>query len=132
MKGGKEIKPNKYINDEIKKSNPHIKTIFFPRRSGDKVMKFIEQVQCDIFAVDEKYPKELKEEAKKRDIILQGNLNPEILLIGGLKMEKKIKDILFDFRKNKHIFNLSHGVLPKTPVQNVLKMIETIRNYKKP
>ena len=92
-------------------------------------MKFIEQVQCDIFAVDEKYPKELKEEAKKRDIILQGNLNPEILLIGGPKMEKKIKDILFDFRKNKHIFNLSHGVLPKTPVQNVSKMIETIRNY---
>ena len=123
------IKPNKYINDEIKKSNPSIKTTFFPRQSGDKVLKFIEQVKCDILAVDEKYPKKLKEEAKKRDIILQGNLNPEILLIGGPKMEKKIKDILFDFRNNKHIFNLSHGVLPKTPVQNVTKTIDTVRNY---
>ena len=123
------IKPNKYINDEIKKSNPNIKTTFFPRQSGDKVLKFIEQVKCDILAVDEKYPKKLKEEAKKRDIILQGNLNPEILLIGGPKMEKKIKEILFDFRNNKHIFNLSHGVLPKTPVQNVTKTIDTVRNY---
>ena len=123
------IKPNKYINDEIKKSNPSIKTTFFPRQSGDKVLKFIEQVKCDILAVDEKYPKKLKEEAKKRDIILQGNLNPEILLIGGPKMEKKIKEILFDFRNNKHIFNLSHGVLPKTPVQNVTKTIDTVRNY---
>ena len=59
------IKPNKYINDEIKKSNPSIKTTFFPRQSGDKVLKFIEQVKCDILAVDEKYPKKLKEEAKK-------------------------------------------------------------------
>ena len=37
----------------------------FPRQSGDKVLKFIEQVKCDILAVDEKYPKKLKEEAKK-------------------------------------------------------------------
>ena len=117
------------FNDEIKKSNTNIKTTFFQRRSGDKVLKFIQQVKCDILAVDEKYPKKLKEEAKKRDIILQGNLNPEILLIGGPKMEKKIKDILFDFRNNKHIFNLSHGVLPKTPVQNVTKTIDTVRNY---
>ena len=123
------IKPNRYINDEIKKSNPHIKMTFFPRGSGNKVLKFVEHVRCDILAVDEKYPKKLKEEAKKRDIILQGNLSPEILLIGGPKLEKKIKDILFDFSKNKHIFNLSHGVLPKTPVQNVTKTIETVRNY---
>ena len=60
---------------------------------------------------------------------MQGNLSPEILLTGGSKMEKKIKDILFDFRNNKHIFNLSHGVLPKTPVQNVRKTIDIIRNY---
>ena len=59
---------------------------------------------------------------------MQGNLNPEILLIGGPKMEKN-KKILFDFRNNKHIFNLSHGVLPKTPVQNVTKTIDTVRNY---
>ena len=123
------ILPNKYINEEIKKSYPNIKTTFFPRQSGRKILKFIEEVQCDILAVDEKYPKELKKEAKKRDIILQGNLSPEILLTGGSKMEKKIKEILFDFSKNKHIFNLSHGVLPTTPVHNVRKTIDIIRNY---
>ena len=48
------------------KDNPNIKTTFFPRRSGDKVLKFIEQVKCDILAVDEKYPKKLKEELKKK------------------------------------------------------------------
>ena len=123
------IEPNKYKNDEIKKSYPQIRTIFFPRKSGRKVLRFIEQIECDILAIDEVYPKELKIEAEKKDITLQGNLSPEILLLGGLKMEKKIKEILFDFRKNKHIFNLSHGVLPKTPVQNVIKTIETIKNY---
>lgn len=31
------------------------------------------------------------------------------------------------FNKNKHIFNLSHGVLPKTPVENVEILVNTIR-----
>jgi len=42
-------------------------------------------------------------------------------------MEREIKQILFDFKKNKHIFNLSHGVLPNTPVKNITTAIEIVR-----
>ena len=44
-------------------------------------------------------------------------------------MEKTIKKILLRFSGNKHIFNLSHGILPHTPIVNVEKTIQLIRDY---
>ena len=67
--------------------------------------------------------------AKQKDIILQGNLDPNILVQGGEKMEETIKKILLRFKHNKHIFNLSHGILPQTPIVNVEKTIKLIRNF---
>ena len=122
------IEPNLFIFKEIKKKFKHIPLIFFPRNSGKNIINFINQINCDILSVDENYPNEIKQIAKKKNIVLQGNLNPNVLLNGGKKMEKEIKKILFDFRENKHIFNLSHGILPKTPIYNVQKTVEIVRN----
>ena len=32
-------------------------------------------------------------------------------------------------KSNKHIFNLSHGIMPTTPIENVKMIIETVKNY---
>ena len=32
-------------------------------------------------------------------------------------------------KNNKHIFNLSHGVLPNTPLKNVKQVVEHVKNY---
>ncbi len=123
------IKPSVYINEKLKQRYPSIPRICFPRGSGKNIISFIDQVDCNVLAVDEKYPQQLKEIARKKNIILQGNLNPTILAEGGERMKRKIKQILFDFKKNKHIFNLSHGVLPNTPIVNVSTAIEIVREY---
>ena len=65
----------------------------------------------------------------QKNIVLQGNLNPKVLLQGGEKMEETIKKILLRFNGNKHIFNLSHGVLPQTPIANVEKTVKLIRDF---
>ena len=46
-------------------------------------------------------------------------------------MIKEIKNILSEMRNNFFIFNLGHGILPQTPVENVFKLVETVRNFKK-
>ena len=33
------------------------------------------------------------------------------------------------FKKNNHIFNLSHGILPKTKISNIEKVIKVVRDY---
>jgi uroporphyrinogen decarboxylase len=67
--------------------------------------------------------------AKKHNIILQGNLSPRLLVEGGTKLREGIKNILNIFQGNKHIFNLSHGVLPQTPIENVETVVKEIKNY---
>ena len=46
-------------------------------------------------------------------------------------MVNEIKNILSEMENNFFIFNLGHGVLPQTPVENVFKLVETVRSFKK-
>ena len=73
----------------------------------------------------------IKEENKKfkKFFCYQGNLDPLLLLSGGNKMIKETKKILEDMKQNFFIFNLGHGVLPQTPIDNVYKLIETVREF---
>ena len=123
------IKPNKKIIENIKTDFPNIPIACFPRGSESKIFQFIENVECDIISLDEKFPEEILEIAKQKNIVLQGNLNPKVLLQGGEKMEETINKILLRFKHNKHIFNLSHGILPQTPIVNVQKTIKLIRDF---
>ena len=123
------IKPNKKIVENIKTVFPDIPVACFPRKSESKILQFIENVDCDIISLDESFPEELLEIAKEKSIVLQGNLNPNLLVKGGKKMEEKVKKILLRFKQNRHIFNLSHGILPQTPIVNVQKTIKLIREF---
>ena len=45
-------------------------------------------------------------------------------------IEIAVKKVLDDYGVGEgHIFNLGHGITQFTPVENVLVMLETIRNY---
>ena len=51
---------------------------------------------------------------------VQGNLDPILLFSSKKVLRAAVKDIISRNRKkNGHIFNLGHGILPGTPVENV-------------
>jgi uroporphyrinogen decarboxylase len=64
------------------------------------------------------------------DRAIQGNLDPAVLLADRAAVHRAAKDIL-DRAAGRpgHIFNLGHGVLPQTPVENVLALVEAVREY---
>ncbi len=123
------VKPNAKISKEIKRFARKIKVIHFPRGSKLNYRIFLEHVECDVLSLDEDFPKDLLTTAAEKGITVQGNLSPLVLLEGGKYMEKKVVDVLKNFSDNKHIFNLSHGVLPNTNVKNVEKLISIVRKY---
>lgn len=43
-------------------------------------------------------------------------------------MDKELEEILLAFRDYPHIFNLGHGVLPETPIKNVERLVQKVRN----
>ncbi len=123
------IKPNKAIQEELKKKFPSTPIIFFPRNSGDNIFAFIRNIDCDVLSLDKEFSKELLVLAKEKQMILQGNLDPQILIEGGKKLEDEVKKIMIEFSNYDHIFNLSHGILPITPIENVEKTIDIVRNF---
>jgi uroporphyrinogen decarboxylase len=59
--------------------------------------------------------------------VVQGNLDPCALFLPREKIEERVKDILWKGETARgHIFNLGHGILPQTPVENVIAMVEAV------
>jgi uroporphyrinogen decarboxylase len=61
---------------------------------------------------------------------IQGNLDPIVLLGSVVVIKKEVKRILDRVGgRPGHIFNLGHGVLPNTPVENVSALVEMVHEY---
>lgn len=64
------------------------------------------------------------------DTGIQGNLDPVVLFGSVDLIRKEVKRIL-DRAGGRpgHIFNLGHGILPSTPVENVAVLIDAVHEY---
>lgn len=61
---------------------------------------------------------------------IQGNLDPVILFSPPSVIEERVKDVLKRAANRPgHIFNLGHGVLPQTPVENVQALVEMVHQF---
>jgi uroporphyrinogen decarboxylase len=59
---------------------------------------------------------------------VQGNLDPVVLLADRDTVRRQTQHVLDQAAgRPGHIFNLGHGVLPQTPVENVLELIATVK-----
>ena len=121
------VNPTLKIVKEIK-SKSDIPIIGFPRNastSGYRNYSFINQLDC--ICLD--YNFNLQQlDLLNPNISYQGNLHPKLLLNGGDEMDKELEEILLAFRDYPHIFNLGHGVLPETPIKNVERLVQKVRN----
>ena len=63
-------------------------------------------------------------------VALQGNLDPVMLFSTPERIETGVKTVLKKFGKgNGHIFNLGHGILPETPVDNVRALVNAVKHF---
>jgi uroporphyrinogen decarboxylase len=59
---------------------------------------------------------------------VQGNLDPAALLAPWRELRARIDDVL-DRAGGRpgHVFNVGHGLVPQTPVENVRRLVEHVR-----
>jgi uroporphyrinogen decarboxylase len=61
------------------------------------------------------------------DVAVMGNLDPVALFADREVLRKQAKRVLDQANKRPgHIFNLGHGILPETPVENVIALVEMV------
>ena len=64
-------------------------------------------------------------------IPLQGNLDPTVLHTNPETVEREARRIIAEGRTLPgHIFNLGHGILTETPLENVQRLVETVQGQR--
>jgi uroporphyrinogen decarboxylase len=121
------VNPNKNIVNKIKKNFPKNPIVCFPKGINKNINAFVKEVRPHGISID--YNVNLKKLDLNNNVVFQGGMNPKFLLGNNKRMLKEAKKYL-DFFKNKpYIFNLGHGILPKTNPENVKKLVEFVRSY---
>lgn len=89
----------------------------------------VKTVNADAFGLD--WTLDLAEGAAALDRPVQGNLDP--LCLFGTKDEIRRRALEVCRRGDAakgHVFNLGHGILPPTPIENVETLVETVQSYR--
>ncbi len=61
---------------------------------------------------------------------VQGNLDPITLFAPEDVLEARVREVLLEANgRPGHIFNLGHGIVPGTPVENVLRVVDLVKRY---
>jgi uroporphyrinogen decarboxylase len=103
-----------------------IPVIHFSTGTGG-FLKSIRAAGGDVIGVDWRVNLDAAWEDLGDDIAIQGNLDPAVLLSSPRDIRRRVEEILRRANgKPGHIFNLGHGVLPETPVENVKAMVEAV------
>ncbi len=64
--------------------------------------------------------------------VVQGNLDPLAMFLPQDKIEERVQDVLKRaISAEGHIFNLGHGVVPQTPRDNVIALVEMVHRLSK-
>jgi uroporphyrinogen decarboxylase len=64
-----------------------------------------------------------------RQMAVQGNLDPSVLLGNQTVIEREVRRILDENAgRPGHVFNLGHGILPEVPPENAAFMVDCVHH----
>lgn len=124
------IEPNKEIVARVKKVHPDIPVIGFPRAAGPLYLEYVAATGVEGVGCDTSLPLSFIRDQLQGIATVQGNLDPLALMAGGPALDDRVAEILEALRDGPFIFNLGHGILPKTPVDHVARLVELVRSGK--
>jgi uroporphyrinogen decarboxylase len=83
---------------------------------------------ADVVGIDWKTDMAAAWKSMNYEVAVQGNLDPTLLFANWELIEKRAKALLSSMPdKPGFIFNLGHGILPKTPEENVRRLVELVQ-----
>mgnify|MGYP001396977416 CR=1 FL=1 len=107
----------------------NVPVICFPKGIGKNYVNFNSAVKPDCISIDYDIdPKWIKQ--KLGGTVIQGGLDPKILLKDQSNIKKGVESYLSIFSDYPYIFNLGHGVLPETKPETIEYIINIVRNKK--
>lgn len=103
-----------------------VPVIYFGTDSST-LLRSMQETGADVIGLDWRIPLDEGWEALGNRGAVQGNLDPVTLFAKQEEIRSRVADILRRAGgRPGHIFNLGHGILPETPVDNVKALLEMV------
>lgn len=113
--------------ENIKKSG--VPVIYFGTETAT-LLKWMKQTGADVIGLDWRIPLDEGWRTLGMQGAVQGNLDPVLLFAEWGELKSRATEILRQANGQPgHIFNLGHGILPETPVENVKALTEFVQQY---
>jgi uroporphyrinogen decarboxylase len=122
------VTPTKTMVARLKQRHPQVAVIGFPRGAGARALGYAAETGVDGVGCDTAMPLAFMAGELSRKKVVQGNLDPLLLVAGGEAMEHRVAEILAAMTGKRFIFNLGHGIVPQTPPENVARLVELVRS----
>ncbi len=121
------IAPTKRIVTMVRLQVPGAKIIGFPRGAGSQLPRYVAETGVDAVGLDWMIDRDFAREHVQSVVPVQGNLDPLVLLAGGVALDRAVDAVMEAFAGRPFIFNLGHGILPETPIAHVEQMLKRVR-----
>lgn len=122
------VEPTTAVVQKIRAVVPNARIIGFPRQATQSgLLGYAATTGVDAVGLDTSASMRWAAETLGGKLVLQGNLDPMALIAGGEILDAAIDEILSATSSVPAIFNLGHGILPKTPVENVQRLVDRVR-----
>ncbi|MHB1131077.1 MAG: uroporphyrinogen decarboxylase [Chloroflexota bacterium] len=116
------------------------RAVAMARRAGAPVIYFstgtagmletIRQVEADVFGLDWRVNLGDAWARLGEDVALQGNLDPLGLFAPLPRLHQRAAEVLYQANgRPGHIFNLGHGILPETPIDHVVALVDFVHEH---
>jgi uroporphyrinogen decarboxylase len=120
----------RHVTDLVKRlQKTGVPVIYFGTDSAT-LLPSMQETGAEVIGLDWRIPLDTGWKSLKFKGSVQGNLDPVLLFAEWKELKSRAEDILRRAAgRPGHIFNLGHGILPETPVENVKALCDFVREH---
>ncbi len=118
----------RYANRVLEFLRPHGVPLIYFALNATHLLEDIASCTADVIGVDWRLSLVEASERLDHKFVLQGNLDPCVLLAPADEIERRVAAIVdLGRRLPGHVFNLGHGVLPQTSVEHLELLVGAVK-----
>jgi uroporphyrinogen decarboxylase len=121
------ISPIRRLIVRIQTHYPNTPIIYYGRGVSELYPQIVSGFSNIALSVDENVPISVMKDQLQKLAPIQGNLSPHLLVEGGEPMKIRVTDLVQAFQGTPYVFNLGHGIVPQTPVEHVMQLVELVK-----
>ncbi|MBI2896529.1 MAG: uroporphyrinogen decarboxylase [Deltaproteobacteria bacterium] len=104
---------------------PRVPVIIFGTETAG-LLERLRDTGADVVGVDWRIEIDVARARLGPGVPVQGNLDPCALFLPREHLARRVEDVLRRAGPSGHIFNLGHGILPPTPVDSAIAMVDIV------